>query len=107
MRNSTCALWFIGLASIALTASPVRALESDELYRGYPRNMKFVHAHGGFVNGDGGGGVLGHRSAGSLLGIDSIPAFSSYFYFPGLNRNGFPQFTWQYTMVGKSPFKQD
>lgn len=51
-----------------------------------------------------GGGVLGKRSNGSLLGIDSIPNWSSYFYFPGLDGNGFPQFTWDYTMVGHAPF---
>jgi hypothetical protein len=51
-----------------------------------------------------GGGVLGNRSNGSLLGIDSLPNWSSYFYQPGVDGNGFPQFTWQYTMVGRAPF---
>lgn len=51
-----------------------------------------------------GGGVLGSRSNGSLLGIDSVANWSSYFYYPGVDSNGFPQFTWQYTMVGHSPF---
>jgi hypothetical protein len=51
-----------------------------------------------------GGGVLGSRSNGSLLGIDSVVNWSSYFYFPGVDSNGFPQFTWQYTMVGNAPF---
>jgi hypothetical protein len=58
----------------------------------------------GFVDGD--GGVLGNRANGSLLGIDSIPNFSSFFYFPGFDSFGNLQFTWQYTMVGKSPFKR-
>jgi len=52
------------------------------------------------------GGVLGGRSNGSLLGIDSVVNWSSYFYFFGLDSNGFPQFTWQYTMVGNAPFSQ-
>jgi len=50
------------------------------------------------------GGVLGGRSNGSLLGIDSVVNWSSYFYLFGLDLNGFPQFTWQYTMVGRAPF---
>jgi hypothetical protein len=51
-----------------------------------------------------GGGVLGNRSNGSVLGIDSLPNWSSYFYYPGVDSTGFPQFTWQYTMVGHAPF---
>jgi hypothetical protein len=54
----------------------------------------------------GSGGVLGGRSNGSVLGIDSLPNWSSYFYYPGVDSNGFPQFTWQYTMVGHAPFGQ-
>jgi hypothetical protein len=54
----------------------------------------------------GSGGVLGGRSNGSVLGIDSLPNWSSYFYFPGVDSNGFSQFTWQYTMVGHAPFGQ-
>jgi hypothetical protein len=54
-----------------------------------------------------GGGVLGRRSSGGALGIDSVANWSSYFYLPGLDGNGFTQFTWQYTMVGKAPFGQD
>jgi hypothetical protein len=52
-----------------------------------------------------GGGVLGRQSNGSLLGIDSLPNWSSYFYLPGVIDNfGSMQFTWQYTMVGHAPF---
>jgi hypothetical protein len=54
-----------------------------------------------------GGGVLGRRSSGGALGIDSVANWSSYFYIPGFDGNGFTQFTWQYTMVGKAPFGQD
>jgi hypothetical protein len=38
------------------------------------------------------GGVLGGRSNGSLLGIDSVVNWSSYFYLFRLDSNGFPQF---------------
>ena len=54
-----------------------------------------------------GGGVLGRRSSGGALGIDSVANWSSYFYLPGLDGNGFTQFTWQYTMVGNAPFGQE
>jgi hypothetical protein len=47
------------------------------------------------------------RSNGSLLGIDSVVNWSSYFYLFGLDSNGFPQFTWQHTMVGRAPFGTD
>jgi hypothetical protein len=53
-----------------------------------------------------GGGVLGRRSSGAALGIDSVANWSSYFYYPGVDGNGFTQFSWQYTMVGNSPFGQ-
>jgi hypothetical protein len=53
-----------------------------------------------------GGGKLGNRSNGSLLGIDSIVNWSSYFYYPGVDGNGNLQFTWDYTMVGHAPFGQ-
>ena len=54
-----------------------------------------------------GGGVLGHRANGNVLGVDSLPNWSSYFYEPGFDSNGFTQFTWPYTMVGRSPFDRD
>jgi len=53
-----------------------------------------------------GGGVLGRRSSGGALGIDSVANWSSYFYYQGLDSNGFTQFSWQYTMVGHAPFGQ-
>jgi hypothetical protein len=40
------------------------------------------------------------------LGIDSVANWSSYFYYQGLDSNGFTQFSWQYTMVGHAPFGQ-
>jgi hypothetical protein len=50
------------------------------------------------------GGVLGGRSNGSVLGIDSVVNWSSYFYEQGFDSFGGTQFTWQYTMVGRAPF---
>jgi hypothetical protein len=49
------------------------------------------------------GGVLGLRSTSSMLGVDSLRNWSSYFYELGVGPNGV-QFTWPYTMVGRSPF---
>ncbi len=51
-----------------------------------------------------GGGVLGGRSNGSVLGVDSLPNWSSSFYVFGFDPFGNAQFTWQYTMVGHAPF---
>jgi len=53
------------------------------------------------------GGVLGGRSNGSLLGIDSVVNWSSYFYDQGFDSFGGTQFTWQYTLVGRAPFGTD
>jgi hypothetical protein len=52
-----------------------------------------------------GGGVLGRTSNGNVLGVDSLKNFSSYFYFPGFDSSGNLQFTWPYTMVGRTPFR--
>lgn len=51
-----------------------------------------------------GGNRIGARGNGSVLGVDSLPNFSSYFY-----RGDTPayfQFTWPYTMVGNPPFSK-
>ena len=51
-----------------------------------------------------GGGVLGRRTNGNLLGIDSLPNWTSYFYYPGvIDQFEDPQYTWSYTMVGSAP----
>ena len=89
--------------SAALTVSPVRALEPDQLPLSYTLGVNAGTAHMGFP--DGAGGVLGNRATGSTLGVDTIPTFESYFYDPGFNTNGFHQYTWQYRMVGRAPFK--
>src|SRR2546426_3199598 len=75
--------------------SPIRSRSASHS----PRNP---HTYNAKSTAD--GGVLGSRSNGSLLGIDSVVNWSSYFYLFGLDLNGFPQFTWQYTMVGRAPF---
>ena len=89
--------------SAALMVSPVRALEPDQLPLSYTLGVNAGTAHMGFP--DGAGGVLGNRATGSTLGVDTIPTFESYFYDPGFNTNGFHQYTWQYRMVGRAPFK--
>ena len=78
-------------------------MESDQLPASFVQNTN-PHALNSREAADG-GGVLGRRSNGNVLGIDSLPNWSSYFYRPGLDSNGFPQFTWPYTMVGRSPFQ--
>lgn len=57
----------------------------------------------------GAGGVLGTHSYGSLLGVDTVANWSSYFYLPGAvpsSLGDYPQFTWPYSMVGNSPLSK-
>jgi len=94
-------------SALVLTAAP---LDDDQLPP--DTQLTILHGHG---PSDGAGGVLGRSSNGSLLGIDSIKNFSSYFYLPGIFTDpfandlniSFPQFTWPYTMVGRAPFGKD
>jgi hypothetical protein len=102
MRHAITVLGVIGI-SAALMASPVRALEPDQLPPSHTLGLNAGTAHMGFD--DGAGGVLGNRATGSTLGVDTIPTFDSYFYDPGFNTNGIHQYTWQYRMVGRAPFK--
>jgi hypothetical protein len=108
MRHIISTLGALGLATAMLAVSPLHALESDQLPPGYTLGMNARTGHLG--SGDySAGGVLGNRANGSLLGVDSVQNFSSYFYFPGVVPSAFgdfPQFAWQYTMVGKSPFRR-
>jgi hypothetical protein len=99
---------FAALAAILFVALPVSVYgqaPSDQVPSSFVTNMKPHALHTKLAAA--GGGVLGGRSNASLLGIDSIVNWSSYFYFPGVDSNGFPQFTWQYTMVGNAPFGLD
>jgi hypothetical protein len=96
---------FAALLSLALPACVcAQSMQDDQVPISFTLNSNphTLHANS---SGDG-GGVLGNRSNGSVLGIDSLPNWSSYFYFPGVDSNGNPQFTWQYTMVGNAPFSQ-
>jgi hypothetical protein len=102
MRNFvSAALLSVGLPVCAFAQG---SMQSHQLPRSFTLNAHPRTLHAG-SNADG-GGKLGNRSNGSLLGIDSVANWSSYFYYPGVDGNGFPQFTWDYTMVGNSPFTQ-
>jgi hypothetical protein len=109
MHHIISVLGIIGM-SAALVASPVRAQQPDQLPLSYTLRLTAVTAHAGAA--DGAGGVLGNTATGSTLGVDTIPTFDSWFYDPGFNINGtgfdatgIPQYTWQYRMVGRAPFK--
>jgi hypothetical protein len=92
------------VAAVVLAAASV---DDDQLPANY--QLKVMHASLGKSDGAG-GGVLGRTSNGSVLGVDSLKNFSSYFYYPGIvptAGGGFPQFTWPYTMIGRAPFGED
>src|SRR5215472_14232222 len=91
MRHVITVFGAIGI-SAALMASPVRAWEVDQLPPSYMLGMNAVTGHTGFSDAD--GGVLGDRANGSILGVDTIPTFDSFFYDPGFTTTGSPQFTW-------------
>ena len=92
------------VAAVVLSAA---AVDDDQL----PANFQpKVLRHPLGASDAAGGGVLGRSSNGSVLGVDSLQNFSSYFYYPGIvptASGGFPQFTWPYTMVGRAPFGHD
>jgi hypothetical protein len=96
------------LAALLFSAVPVsvygQAMEPDQVPISFVRTTN-PHTYKAKSTAD--GGILGGRSNGSLLGIDSVVNWSSYFYLYGLDSNAFPLFTWQYTMVGRSPFGTD
>jgi hypothetical protein len=87
-------LLFLLVPAIALCQT-----DDDQLPASSINSTSLLKAHGPSI---GAGGVLGGKSNGSVLGIDSLTNFSSYFYDPDFNTG---QFTWQYTMIGRSPFK--
>jgi hypothetical protein len=98
------------LAALLFSAVPAsvygQAIEPDQVPISFTLSINPQTFHAGSTAA--GGGVLGSRSNGSLLGIDSVTNWSSYFYQPGvIDVFGDPQFTWQYTMVGRSPFSGD
>jgi len=96
----------IGALAMAtsLRLSAQQSMADDQVPATYTQNVK---GHTLRSDSAAGGGVIGRRANGSVLGVDSLPNWSSYFYLPGLvddGGSGFPQWTWQYTMVGRSPF---
>ncbi len=99
---------FKSLVSLVFLALPVavvaQGLQDDQVPLSYIQNQT---PHTGKLGAAGGSGVLGRSSSSGVLGIDTVANWSSYFYLPGLalaNGGAFPQFTWQYGMVGHSPF---
>ena len=96
----------------ALTTALILALPISGLAQGIPDDQI---AAGSILNANHftatsktanlGGGVLGNRSNGSVLGLDTIPNWSSYFYEPGFDSFGNLKFTWQYPRFGHSRLK--
>jgi len=102
MRVAVLAALLFGAAPAFVYAQASKGMADDQVPISFVRTLN-PHTFHSKSTADG-GGVLGNRSNGSLLGIDSLSNWSSYFYYPGVDSNGFPQFTWQYTMVGHAPF---
>jgi hypothetical protein len=65
-----------------------------------------VQPRRGRVGSASGSGTLGTRTRGGLLGVDSLSNWQGSFYNPGISGlpYPFPQYTWQYYMVGNSPY---
>lgn len=61
-------------------------------------------SHHSRLEGIGASNIIGTRSTSNVLGVDTIPTFTSFFY-RGDTASYF-QFTWPYTMVGHTPFVQ-
>src|SRR5215831_7824538 len=84
---------------IAVATAQAQSAADDQLPATYTLPSKSIAMTGNSIAA---GGVLGHKSTGGVLGVDSLTNWSSYFYVPD-NAGAF-QFTWPYTMVGNSPF---
>lgn len=91
------------LLFVSMPASVVGQTADDQVPASYVKNMK-PHSTNGASRAD--GGVLGGRSSGNTLGVDTVANWSSYFYIAGPGPFGGLQFTWPYTMVGHAPFGQ-
>ncbi len=93
------------LATIMLLAAPFamsgQSTPDDQVPASFVNNMP-VHMRLS-KTANAGGGSLGSKTNAAVLGVDSIPNWSSYFYFPGVDSNGGNQYTWQYTMAGNAP----
>ena len=92
------------LGTLLLLALPTlaraQATNSDELPANFLANTKPL-MHG--FSAAGGAGHLGTRTSGGVLGVDSVLNWGGSFYDPGVDGFGNAQYTWQYTMVGRSP----
>ncbi len=99
---------FAAMATMLILAVPVSGFgqgtssNSDQVSIDYVRSVNPRMLHSGTANA--GGGYLGKRSNGSLLGVDSVPNWSSYFYEAAADGS---QYSWSYTMLGNSPFATD
>jgi hypothetical protein len=91
------------MAAGAFVAQSALALEPDQVDESSTLQLL---PHGARMSSQGAGGVLGNHFNGAVLGIDTLPNFSSYFYYPGIVPTAYgdyPQYTWQYSMIGRSP----
>lgn len=91
----------VAVWSPGLMAQGPAGMESDQVPIGFLQGVTPTFSTNSIAAG---GGILGRQSNGGVLGVDSLPNFSSYFYRPGQESNGFDQYTWPYTMIGNSPF---
>jgi hypothetical protein len=124
LKHLIKAICLLGLTFALLSGSPVNALERGQLDRSVFFQIKPRSSHGLLANaqraathnaaqtlnaaaasaGAGAtGGFLGDRPS----GVDTVPTFANYFYNSGSNSSGRPQYTWEYTFVGRSPFRHD
>ena len=96
----------VSIAALLLASLPavvVGQTPDDQLPASFVKNLK-PHTSQSGSKAD--GGVLGGRTSGNTLGIDTVANWSSYFYIAGADSFGGLQFTWPYTMVGHAPFGQ-
>ncbi|HEY5211509.1 MAG TPA: hypothetical protein VIJ38_00640 [Acidobacteriaceae bacterium] len=95
---------FAAMATMLILAVPVAGYgqgtssNADQVSIDYVRSANPHMLHSGTASA--GGGYLGKRSNGNVLGVDSIANWSSYFYEAAADGS---QYTWSYTMVGSSP----
>jgi len=90
-------------AAVCAPSLSSAAMEDDELDVSALLNANPRMHHPSSFAGDG-GNKIGNKGTGSVLGVDSIPNFSSYFYRD--DTSPYFQFTWPYTMVGNPPFSR-
>jgi len=96
MRTSVLVVLLTVLPALALAQMQPDQVDASFLVNAKPRT---IHLSNGA-----GGGVLGTRASGNVLGVDSLTNWSSYFYLPGISFTVGIQFTWPYTMVGHAPY---